>query len=281
MPGPTIRRRQLGRRLRQLRATSGKPARDVAEWLDISTATLSKVENGKQAAKIAHVRLLLQLYGVDAGESEELLRIAREAGQRGWWTSYADAVPDWFRDYIGLESDAAELWTYDAERIHGLLQTSRYVQAVCHAGQDDADAEELASRVGLRDARQGRLTGGEPPDVVSIVSEGAVRRLVGGRVVMREQLEHLLEMSELPHVTFQVLPFDAGAHPGMNSPFTLLRFEQDLGMDAVYLDNDIGALYVERPDDVRRYAENFGRLRKQARTPKQTRDLLAGLVRDL
>ncbi|GAA0518630.1 helix-turn-helix transcriptional regulator [Saccharopolyspora spinosporotrichia] len=277
MSGPTIRRRQLGRQLRQLRDAAGKSSRAAAEWLDVSQATVSKVENGKQAPKIAHVRLLLQLYGVESPRSEAILRLAREANQRGWWTAYGDTVPDWFRDYVGLETDATELWTYDAELIHGLLQTPDYIRAVTAACNEESADFDVECYIDQRQARQDRLTSSNPPLFSAVVSEGALRRMVGGPEVMRAQIQHLIELSKLPHVTFQVLPFEAGAHPAMVSPFILLGFEEDPDMGAVYLENHQGALYLERPDDVRLYANTFERVRKAALTPKKTKDFLVTL----
>ncbi|GAA2801169.1 helix-turn-helix transcriptional regulator [Saccharopolyspora taberi] len=281
MTGPTIRRRQLGRELRRLRAEAGRSSREVAEWLEVSQATVSKVENGKQAPKVAHVRLLTQLYGVRSPESEAILRLAREANQRGWWTAYGDSVPDWFRDYVGLETDASELRTYDPELVHGLLQTPGYIKAVTVAFHEERSDFDVERYVDQRQARQDRLTGGDPPTLVSVVGEGALRRQVGGTRVMRGQLEHLIEMSRLPHVTLQVLPFRAGAHPAMVSPFTLLGFEEDPDMDAVYLENNVGATYLDRPRDISAYTEVFDRVRKHACTPKKTKDFLTGLVKEL
>ena len=281
MSGPTIRRRQLGRQLRQLRSDAGRSSREVADWLEVSQATVSKVENGKQAPKVAHVRLLLQLYGVESPRSEAILRLAREANQRGWWTAYGDTVPDWFRDYVGLETDVTELRTYDPELIHGLLQTPGYIKAVTAAFNEEYSEFDVERYVDQRQARQDRLTGANPPTLVSVVGEGALRRQIGGPAVMREQLEHLIELTKLPHVTLQVLPFEAGAHPALVSPFILLGFEEDPGMDAVYLENNLGALYLERPRDVAHYSEVFDRVRKYAFSPKKTKDLLVTLVRSM
>lgn len=214
MSGPTIRRRQLGRQLRQLRDAAGKSSRAAAEWLDVSQATVSKVENGKQAPKIAHVRLLLQLYGVESPRSEAILRLAREANQRGWWTAYGDTVPDWFRDYVGLETDATELWTYDAELIHGLLQTPDYIRAVTAACNEESADFDVECYIDQRQARQDRLTSSNPPLFSAVVSEGALRRMVGGPEVMRAQIQHLIELSKLPHVTLPGAAVRGGRAPG-------------------------------------------------------------------
>jgi transcriptional regulator with XRE-family HTH domain len=137
MAGPTIRRRQLAKRMRHLRDQAGKTPREAADWAGTTTSTISKIENAKHAVQLAHIKLLLQLYGVEPPESDEILRLAREANQRGWWTSssYGDTLPKWFRDYCGLENDAEEIWTFDPEVIHGLLQTPSYVRAIVAAAQ--------------------------------------------------------------------------------------------------------------------------------------------------
>ena len=276
--GPTLRRRQLGLELRRLREAAGKTPREAAEWLDVSTSTLSKIELGRQAIKGTHVRLLTQLYDVGAPEADTLLRLAREANQRGWWAAYGDTVPDWVRTYIGLEQDASELWAYESGLVLGLFQIPAYAEAITAAAHPDAGPEELARLGTFRTARQQRLFGDRAPSLRVVLDEAVLHRLVGGPAVMREQLAHLTEVVQLPHVTVSVHPFSAGAHPSIGSAFTLLRFADTLGMNCVYLENHRGALYLERPADVDHYAAVFEQLSKTALSADESLDLIARLA---
>ncbi|MBV9013156.1 MAG: helix-turn-helix domain-containing protein [Pseudonocardiales bacterium] len=272
-----VRRRQLGGELRRLRAAAGKSAKEAAEWAGVSTSTLSKIERGVQAVKIGHVRLLAQLYGVGAPEADTLIRLAREANQRGWWAAYGDTVPDWVRTYLDLEQDASELWAYESGLIFGLFQTPAYAEAITAATQPNADSDELARLVAFRTARQQRLFGDRAPSLRVILDEAVLRRPVGGPAVMREQLEHLSEVAKLPHVSVVVQPFSAGAHPSIGLAFTLLRFADadTAGMDCVYLENAQGALYQERPGDVDRYTVMFEQLSESALSADESLELVA------
>ncbi|MGH3769640.1 MAG: helix-turn-helix domain-containing protein [Pseudonocardiaceae bacterium] len=276
--GPTVRRRQLGLELRRLREVAGKTPREAAEWLEVSPSTLSKIELGRQAIKGTHVRLLTQLYGVGAPNSDTLLRLARDANQRGWWVAYGDTVPDWVRTYIGLEEDASELWAYESGLMLGLFQTPAYAEALTTAAHPETGPDELARLVDFRTARQQRLFGDHAPSLRVVLDEAVLRRLVGGPAVMREQLEHLTEVARLPHVNLAVHPFGAGAHPSIGAAFTLLRFADTLGMNCVYLENDRGALYLERPADLDRYAAMFEQLSKTALSAEESLHLVARLA---
>lgn len=282
MAGPTIRRRQLAKRMRYLRERAGKTPKEAAEWAGTTTSTISKIENAKHSVQLAHIKLLLQLYGIEPPESDEILRLAREANQRGWWTSsaYGDTLPKWFRDYVGLENDAEEIWAYDPELVHGLLQTPGYVRALVAASQPGCSPADLERFVDLRQARQDKLHGDRPPRLNVVLGEGALRRVVGSPEVMSEQLDTLVHLAKLNQVCLRVLPFDVGAHPAMVSPFILLRFDTEPhDMDVVYLEHDTGALYLERPADIDRYTWIFTEITKQALVGAASARLIA-TVRD-
>lgn len=280
MPGPGIRRRRLAATLKQLREQAGKKPADAAEWLSRSQSTISKIEGGKQAVDIAQVRALLQLYGVESPESDAIVRLAGEANERGWWAAYSDTVPDWFAAYIALETDAVQLQVWDGSLIHGLGQTADVTTALVASGRQGVTDAILERTTSLRQARQSRLTGDDPMQVHMILGEGAVRQVIGGPEAWRGQLRHLIDMSELDNATIQVLPFSAGAHPGLVSPFTLLRFEDDYkDMDAAYTEVDRGCLWMERPADLEHYTWAFSRLSELALDPSDTVGLLDSLVR--
>jgi len=277
-PGPTVRRRQLGLELRRLREAAGKPPKEAAEWLEITPSTLSKIELGRQAIKGTHVRLLAQLYEIGAPEVDTLLRLAREANQRGWWAAYSDSVPDYVRAYLDLEEEAEELWTYESGLVFGLFQTPAYAEAIIRAFRRHDEPEEIARLVEIRAARQKRLFADRSPAMRVVLDEAVLRRKVGGIEIMREQLRHIAEVAQLPHIEVQVLPFGAGEHPSIGTAFTLLRFADASAMNAVYLEHHMGALYLERPADLMRYTEMFEQLVTLALPPDDSLALMTTLA---
>lgn len=280
-PGPTVRRRQLGKELRRLREGAGKTIAEAAQWVGIKSPTVSKIENGRQAIRPTNVRLLLQLYGIGAPEADTLIRLAGEANQRGWWASYGDTVPDWFRNFVGLESDASEIDGYDSELVPGQLQTAEYAEAVILAARPNATRADLTQRVTFRRERQERLVGNTPPRLHFVLNEAVLRRPVGTPEAFAGQLDYLAEMARLPHVDLQVLPFSSGPHAAMGQTFTVVRFPGDeAGLDFVYLENDRGALYLERPADVEAYRTIFNQLAAAALTNGETRQFLAKVRAD-
>lgn len=265
-PSPTVRRRQLGMELRRLREAAGKSQHDAAVWLGIPATSISKIETGKQRVTSAYLKLLLQLYEVGSPHAEALDQLRRESDQRGWWADYGKTVPAWFGDYLGMETVAAEVWTYESEFIPGLLQTPEYTEAI-NVGGDPTEAERM---VQLKTARQQRLTSSDDPLILhAVINEAALRREVGGPEVMDDQALHLAELSTLPNVTVQILPFNVGAHPGMLGAFTALRFPEE-PMNTVYLELYGAALYVESPPEVKRYTNIFEQL---ARLSLDAKDL--------
>lgn len=275
-PGPTVRRRQLGKKLRKLRQEAGRTPEDVATYLGVKRPTVTRIEQGKQAILPKNVRLMCQLYGVVAPMLDTLLRLAEEAGERGWWATYSDTVPNWFEDYVGLEADAEEIWSYESEFVPGLLQTPDYVRAINSAARPGrADLEQA---VEFRQARQSRLTRPSPPRLHVIINEAALLRPVGGPEAMAAQLEHLAKMATQPNIILQVLPLSIGAHAGMTGPFSMLRFPDDLSMNVVYLEHERGATYLERPLDLERHSEIFRLLRETALSPDDSKEHLVSLA---
>lgn len=273
-PGPSVRRRQLGAMLRQLRQDAGKSREDAAGWLEITIQTLSKVELGRQAIKGPHVRLLCQLYNTDAGTMDNLLRLAKEANQRGWWTSYRDTVPEWFRQFVGFEGDASTLWNYESEYVPGLLQTSAYVEAMTRASRSDIADADMKRLVELRRERQDQFNGEQPPELNVFLNESVLRRVVGDSETMREQFDHLITASKWDHVSLRVVPFSAGAHAAMAASFVLMQFPEEDTPAFAYLENDRGAVYQEDPGDVERYTLMVGQLDEVAASVDDSRAML-------
>ncbi|MER5968299.1 helix-turn-helix transcriptional regulator [Streptomyces sp. NPDC002055] len=269
--GPTALRIVLGTQLRRLREARGVSTQAAAEAIRGSHAKISRLELGRVGFKERDVGDLLTLYGVtDAAEREDFLALARQATAPGWWHQYSDILPSWFETHIGLEEATSVIRTYESQFIPGLLQTEGYARAVTRLGHPHGTARDVERRVTLRLARQELLRRDDPPRFWAVLDEASLRRPLGGPEVMREQLQHLIEMSRLPHVTVQVAPFTLGGVAAAGGPVTILRFlEPDLP-DVVYLEQLTSALYLDKQEDVDNYLSVMDRLCAEAEPPAAT-----------
>jgi transcriptional regulator with XRE-family HTH domain len=269
--GPTVRRMLVGAQLRRLRTEMGLTREEAGEAIRASEWKIHRLENGQVGFKERDIIDLLRLYAVtDPDEVAAFLLLTREANSPGWWQHYGDVLPRWFRTYVDLESAATLIRTYEGQFIPGLLQTDDYMRAVVQGGDLDQSSEEMGRRVRLRMARQVVLTREQPPRLWAVVDEAALRRPVGGREVMRGQLERLIEATKLANVTLQVLRFEAGAHPAMLGAFSILRFA-DRGLpDLVYLEHLTNAVYLDKRDEVEHYLDVMELLCVAAEPPAGT-----------
>jgi transcriptional regulator with XRE-family HTH domain len=279
---PTVRRRRLAAELRALREAAKLTCEEVAEHLECSASKISRVETGRVSVSPRDVRDMLGLYGVDPQQLDSLVQLARESRQKGWWHAYSDTMQPRFATYIGLEDAAAEIRTYELNLIPGLLQTTDYARAVIGAGNLTGSQEDVERRVALRMARQPMLVSApSPPQFWAVLDEGVLHRTVGGRGLMRLQLEHLLELGELPNVAVQVIPFTAGAHPGMGKPFVILAFPERADTDVVYLEDYTSTLYLEDVDEIDRYNVLFNHLRATALSFEESAALITSVAKGL
>jgi hypothetical protein len=280
--GPTVRRLQLGARLRKLREAKGV-TRDQAGWaIRASESKISRMELGRVGFKERDVTDLLTLYGVeDEAEHDRLIEMAREANGQGWWHPYGDVLATWFQNYLDLEEAAELIRTYEVQFVPGLLQTDAYAREVIMLGHGSAPAEELDKRVALRMARKKLLTRPYPPRLWAVIDEAVLQRPIGGVRVLREQIRALMDACRMPNVRLQVIPFDRGGHAAAGGAFSILRFpHQDLP-DVVYIEHLTSALYLDKREDVDHYAAAVGRLFIEAEPPKRTPEILGKALRDL
>jgi transcriptional regulator with XRE-family HTH domain len=272
--GPTAVRMLLGARLRHLRQTAGITRDHAGRTIRSSGSKISRLELGRTGFRPDDVANLLALYGLsDEGERTVLLGLATAANTAGWWHSYSDIVPAWFEPYLGLEQAASVIRGYEVQFIPGLLQTPDYARAVIRLsdGISEADAEQ---RVTLRMHRQQVLHRTAPPHVWAVIDEAALRRPIGGRAVMRAQVEHLVHMSRHPHVTIQVMPFSAGGHAAAGGPVTLLRFPEGLLPDVVYSEQLDSAVYLNKAADTLQYWNVLNSVATEAQPPEQSTETL-------
>jgi transcriptional regulator with XRE-family HTH domain len=266
---PTGRRRRLGAELRRLREEAGLTIDRVAEALECSPSKVSRIETGQVSATPRDVRDMLGLYRVDDARLEAMVQVAREARQRGWWQKFVD-VPDGVPAYVGLEAAATSIDVYMSLIVPALLQTPEYARAVIAAVRPDLPGSELDRRVELRLRRQDLLDQERAPVMRVLLDDTVLRRPVGGPAVMAAQRQRLLADAERPAVTIQVLEVGAGAHAGMDGPFTIFGFPAPAERDVVALDSAADALYLEGPGDVARYRRVFGLLLPAARSPEDS-----------
>ncbi|MGH3169030.1 MAG: helix-turn-helix domain-containing protein [Trebonia sp.] len=273
---PSMRRRRLAAELRHLRTEARLTVEDVAGSLQWPGSKVSRIENRQVGVSPKDLRKLLDLYQVqDPTYRDELLELGRRATERGWWQSYSGLLPS-LGNLIGLEAEAATIRTYEPELIPGLLQTADYARAVIRAGSPGDTTGQVDRRVEIRLERQEVLTRTDPapPKISIVLNEGVLARRVGNPEVMRAQLEHLMRERDRANIVIQVLPFSTGEHPAMVGPFTMLTFLDPADPGVVNVENVLGALAMEQPEEIRAYEEVWSALQARAVSPDDSRAII-------
>ncbi len=276
---PTVLRILLGTQLRRLRESRGISAQEAAKSIRGSESKISRIELGRNAVREVDIADLLNLYGIsDLAEREQLLTLASQANQQGWWHRYQDVLPTWFQSYIGLEESAESIRSFDAQFVPGLLQTEDYAAGVIQLGAySRAETHRL---VYLRKERQRRFAA-SGLRLSAVIDEVALRRPIGSPALRRAQLDHLLGISNRPGLTIQVCPFRTGASYAAPGSFSILRFAAEDLPDIVYVEQLTSALYLDKRADVGRYAEVMDQIAATSTTPEQTTDLISSMIDEL
>lgn len=278
---PTIRRRRLGVALRRLREASGMSLQAVAEELGWSASKVSRIESAKIAVTPADVHALLRVLDTPSDEVDTLVSLASEHRQPGWWRQYAEVLPPWFEGYLSLESEAARLLAYESEVVPGLLQTEQYAAEILRQSSYTQLPDEVARAAELRRARQVRLIDPDPLALDVVINESALRRMVAGPEVMGAQLTRLLDASQLPNIALRVLPFAAGAHPGIDGSFTVLEFSDPSNPRIVYLDRMTDSEYLDSLHDVAAYRHAHQQLCNFALSCGDSQKIIIQLLQEL
>jgi transcriptional regulator with XRE-family HTH domain len=274
---PTVRRRELGALLRSLRTERGLTVDQVAGELLCSPSKVSRMETGDRGATPRDIRDLCDLYGVtDAAARDHLMTLARESKQQGWWQSFNVPLPH--MTYVGLEQEAASLRIFHSTVLPGLLQTADYTRALHESTVPNLEESVIEERVEERKTRQQILNGAGSPRLEIVIDEAVLHRPVGGPIVMREQLSRLIKETERPNLTLQVIPYDVGAHPALESNFTMLEFAGQAST-VIFVEGLAGFYYLEHQRDVERYLQVLEALHRLALSPQDTARLVAK-VRD-
>lgn len=277
---PTVLRHILANQLRQMRNDAGLTLDDVEERLSIPKSVMSRAEGKKTGFRERDVRALLELYGVQDAELAAAMDIAKAARKSGWQRKYSSALPEWFKTYVGLESDADLHWEYEIQLVPGLLQTEAYARAVLEAGTVvSTKPVDIDRQVELRMQRKRVLEREKPSEYWVVLSEAALYKEIGGPQVMAEQLRHIVTVSKSSGVTIQVLPFSHGAHPAMTSSFSVLGFDEVPG-NVVYLDYPTGSIFLDEAEELQRqevqqYLASFRQLTATAMPAAQSVTLIA------
>jgi transcriptional regulator with XRE-family HTH domain len=279
---PTVLRVILGKRLQTLREKAGLSFEQAAQVLDVTHATVRRMEKAAVGLKIPYVEKLLLTYGVTRGEEiDAFLALARKGNEPGWWHRYRDVLPDWFSEFVSLEAEASVIRAYEPHYVPGLLQTEAYARAVLRAGRPSAPEHEGERNLTLRMERQAAFARPDGPMLWTVMDETVLRRPVGGRDVMRAQIDALIEASALPNVRLQVLPFAAGPHPAMYGPFHIFRLQARELPDVVYTESLVGAVYTHQDDDVSVFREALDRMSATAEPAHHTEAILRGLRKEI
>ncbi|TQE23116.1 XRE family transcriptional regulator [Streptomyces ipomoeae] len=279
---PTVGQVVLGRRLLDLRESAGIRREEAARILHVAPATVRRMETAEVALKIPYLLLLLKAYGVSDEEAATFVRLAEEANKPGWWQRYHDILPGWFSMYVSLEGAASLIRGYDPHFVPGLLQTEDYTRGVMVSGAiGTTRPDDIERHVALRMQRQELLTRKDAPRLWFVMDETVLRRPVAGPRVMRDQIDRLLEATELSHVTLQLTTFDTGPHPGTYGPFVLFRFAMPELPDMVYSEYLTGAVYLDDRSEVATHLEVMDRMAAQAATAQRTKEILRDLRKEL
>ncbi|MFB7897824.1 helix-turn-helix domain-containing protein [Streptomyces xiamenensis] len=272
----------LGRRLQDLREEAGYTFEEAAAALDVTHATIRRMEKAQVGLKVPYVEKLLRIYGVTTTEEiDGFLNLAREANRPGWWHHYRDVLPEWFSAFVSLEAEADQIRAYEPHYVPGLLQTEAYAATVLRSGMPHAPASEIDRLVALRLARQDLLQRKQPPLLWVVIDETVLRRPFGGPNVLRAQISRLIEAVSAPHVRLQIMPFSAGPHPAMYGPFHLFRFPIPELPDVACAESLIGAAYFDQREDVSLFREALDRMCAQAAQVHRTEVILSRIRKEI
>ncbi|HVK23469.1 MAG TPA: helix-turn-helix transcriptional regulator [Actinokineospora sp.] len=273
--GPTARRIVLGSQLRKLREKSEVSRGDAGYAIRGSESKISRMELGRVGFKERDVEDLLTMYGVtDPTEREQFLSLVKQSNEPGWWHRYSDLMPTWFTDFVGLEESASRIQTCELQFVPGLLQTEEYTRVLASHGRPERASDETERRVTLRMSRQKVLHRTDAPKLWAVIDESVLYRPIGGPRVLRDQIDHLLEVTRLPNITLQVVPYALSGYAAETS-FTMLRFTEAELPDLVYVEHLGGAVYLDRREEIEKYSRVVDRLAVDAETPNRSRQILA------
>jgi len=273
MKSPTVRHRRLGRELRRLREAAGLTPEAAAIQLGWSRPKVNRIENARIATSTTDVANACDLFGADSATKASLIQLCKDAGQRGWWTTYSDVFTG---SYIGMEAESSFIRTWQPLLVPGLLQIEAYTRELFRHGRPDLSESELERRVSARMARQLVLTNSSAPVLHAVIDEAVLRRSTNHSITV-QQIDAILDHAEQENVVIQVLPYRTGLHRGLEGAFSILEFAEPTDPDVGYMEGPAGDVYVEAADQVRRLILTFEHLTRAALSPKESAAFLVAV----
>lgn len=280
--GPTVPRWQLGALLRQARIAAGLDQADAKNHLGCSMGKMTNIETGQVGVVKSVVKDLLDLYGItDPDERQRYFELQRLGKSRGWWSSHGQ-LPTTFQDFLGIESAATMIESFELAMVPGLLQTEAFARAHERAVTPGQTSEQVERQVELRmDRKKHILEADDRPRLWVILDESILHRLVGGREVMKEQLTDMLEQIEAKICEFQIVPFAAGDYAGTLGKLDIYSFDEELHTPIAFVESQAGSLYMEKPEELRRCIDAYTYIRSTALSPEESVKLLKQRAQNL
>ncbi|MDR7302221.1 helix-turn-helix domain-containing protein [Haloactinomyces albus] len=276
---PTVHRRRLGGELRRMREVAGRTHREVAAHLDCSQGKISQIELGRVPVRTSDVRLMAQFYEATTDQVTELIELAQGSKQRGWWQEYpSTAQRVGFETYLGLETAAKAVSCFGGDPIPELLQTGEYSRSLLDSEQFGSGESAIDERLTVTSVRQQRLLGEQPLELWAVLDESALRRAIGGPMVMRGQLEHLVRMGYRRNVTLQVLPFTAGGHPLMGDRVVVFSFPDTADPQVVHIGDSANSRFLNKSEDTGPYLSAFESVCATALPPRDSNTLISAIA---
>lgn len=273
---PALSRRELTARLREHRQRADLTIEEVAARLFVSSAKISRMETGARPVSLRDVSGLAPIYGLTEGERERLFALARKSREPGWWQE-ADAT--YLPEIADLESAATRVYEYQVGFVPSLLQTEDYARELIIHMAPDISSEEVEERVTTRTARQAHLLASGQPEYFALIDQASLVRQIGGASVMLTQLRQICELGGLAHIKLRVVPFTAGAHPALDSPFMIFTFGEEPIGDVAYVEGLLGYTYIDQEPDLERYKDAAERIQEMSLPQAESRELIEEVIR--
>jgi transcriptional regulator with XRE-family HTH domain len=280
---PLVQRRRLRAELLRVRQERGLTQEQVASDMEWSLSKIIRIEGASAGISTSDLKALLRLYEItDPERTNQLIALARAARERSWWSAYRDVAPAALIQLIEYESAASVIMQFENMFVPGILQTEDYARVVLHYYYTEKpSSEQVRALVDLRVRREELLERKDPPRFTFILDEAAVCRVIGGNSVMRLQIQRLIEVVKKPNVAVEIVPFTAGLHPGMGGPFQVIEFADALDEDVVFLESPRGDIVSDNPEEILRYREAFGRLKRIALHKQDSRAYLEEIAAEM
>lgn len=277
---PTVRQQRLGIELRRLRERSGMSATEAAAALGLTQSRVSNIEVARLGVSPERVRLLAQGYGCSDTALVDALAAMAEGRTRNWWDEYRGVLIPALLDLAELEHHATGIRTAQVALLPGLLQTTDYARLLARQNIPQLPPPMAEHHISMRIKRQEIMYREQPTPYTAIIHEAALRMQFGGLELTRNQLSHIIEMSERPNVTVRVVPFTAGVIPGSGQ--TVLYAQGPVPqLDTVQLDVEHGCVFLHAETQLEKYRAYMQRFQGASLEPASSRDFIHKITQDL